>query len=66
MFQPDWLILHILHPSFEIERTKGHYSEVVVHLYMPDLCIFTYFHNNNSKYEILDELYVLPSYLAQA
>ena len=22
MFQPDWLILHILHQSFEIERPK--------------------------------------------
>ena len=33
MFQPDWLILRILHQSFEIERPKGHWSEVVVHLY---------------------------------
>ena len=33
MFQSDWLILRILHQSFEIERPKGHWSEVVVHLY---------------------------------
>ena len=33
MFQPDWHILRILHQSFEIERPKGHWSEVVVHLY---------------------------------
>ena len=33
MFHPDWLILRILHQSFEIERLKGHWSEVVVHLY---------------------------------
>ena len=33
MFHPDWLILRILHQSFEIERPKGHWSEVVVHLY---------------------------------
>ena len=34
MFYPDWLILRILHQSFEIERPKGHWSEVVVHLYI--------------------------------
>ena len=34
MFNPDWLILCILHQSFEIERLKGHWSEVVVHLYV--------------------------------
>ena len=28
MFQSDWLILRILHQSFEIERLKGHWSEV--------------------------------------
>ena len=33
MFHPDWLILRILHQSFEIERPKGHWSEVVVYLY---------------------------------
>ena len=33
MFQPDWLILRMLHQSFEIKRPKGHWSEVVVHLY---------------------------------
>ena len=33
MFHPGWLILRILHQSFEIERPKGHWSEVVVHLY---------------------------------
>ena len=33
MFMSDWLILRILHQSFEIERSKGHWSEVVVHLY---------------------------------
>ena len=33
MFQSDLLILRILHQSFEIERPKGHWSEVVVHLY---------------------------------
>ena len=32
MFQSDWLILRILHQSFEIESPKGHWSEVVVHL----------------------------------
>ena len=32
MFHPDWLILHILHQLFEIERPKGHWSEVMVHL----------------------------------
>ena len=26
--------LHILHQSFEVERPKGHWSEVVVHLYI--------------------------------
>ena len=34
MFLPDWLILRILHQSFDIERPKGHWSEVVVHLYI--------------------------------
>ena len=34
MFQPGWLILGILHLSFEVERPKVHWSEVVVHLYM--------------------------------
>ena len=34
MFHSDWLILHILHQSFEVERPKGHWSEVVVHLYI--------------------------------
>ena len=33
MFLPDWLILRILHQPFEIERPKGHWSEVMVHLY---------------------------------
>ena len=33
MFQPDWLILRFLPQSFEIERSKGHISEVVVHLF---------------------------------
>ena len=28
MFQPDWLILRILHQSFEIERPKGHYTPI--------------------------------------
>ena len=32
MFYPDWLILRILHQSFEIERPEGHWLEVVVHL----------------------------------
>ena len=34
MFYPDWLILRILHQSFEIERPKGNWSEVVVHMYI--------------------------------
>ena len=34
MFQPDWLILRILHQSSEIERPKGHWSEILVHLHM--------------------------------
>ena len=34
MTDPDWLILRILNQSFEIERPKGHCSEVVVHLYV--------------------------------
>ena len=34
MFQSDWLILRILHQSFETERPKGLWSEVVVDLYM--------------------------------
>ena len=33
MFQSDWLILRILHQLFEMEIPKGHWSEVVVHLY---------------------------------
>ena len=33
MLHPDWLILRILYQSFEIERPKGHWSEVVVYLY---------------------------------
>ena len=33
MFQTDRLILRTLHQSFEIERPKGHWSEVEVHLY---------------------------------
>ena len=33
MLQSDRLILCFLHQSFEIERPKGHWSEVVVHLY---------------------------------
>ena len=32
MFQPDWLILRVTHQRYEIELSKGHYSEVVVHL----------------------------------
>ena len=42
MSHPDWLILRILHQLFEIERPKGHWSEVVVHLYCPanQLCEF--------------------------
>ena len=43
MFQPDWLILGILHQSFEIERPKGHWSEVVVHLYVVQLNIVLFF-----------------------
>ena len=43
MFQSDWLILRILHQSFEIERPKGHWSEGV-HLYQlslrPLFCLF--------------------------
>ena len=35
MFQLDWLILSVLYQSFEVERPKGHCSEVVVHLYIP-------------------------------
>ena len=34
MLYPDWLILRILYQSFEIERPRGHWSEVVVHLYI--------------------------------
>ena len=34
MLQPDWLILRSLQQSFEIERPKGHWSDVVVHLYI--------------------------------
>ena len=40
MFHPDLLILRILHQSFEIERPKGHWSEVVVHLYAEETNIF--------------------------
>ena len=29
MFHSDWLILRILDQSFEIERPKGHRSDVV-------------------------------------
>ena len=39
--QPDWLILRILHQSFEIERPKGHWSEVVVHLYISLIRLYT-------------------------
>ena len=42
MFQSDWLILRILHRSFEIERLKGHWSEVVVHLYIIIIIINNY------------------------
>ena len=49
MFQQDWLILRILHQSFEIERPKGHWSEVVVHLYHLSkhlvICIFLWENN---------------------
>ena len=34
MFQSDWLILRILHQSFEMEIPKDHLSEVVVHIYI--------------------------------
>ena len=34
MFQPDWLIFDILQQYFEVERLKGHYLEVLVHLYL--------------------------------
>ena len=44
MFYPDWLILRILHQSFEIERPKGHWSEVVVHLY-----IYKHSHDKDSS-----------------
>ena len=37
MFSPDWLILRILRLSFEIERPKGHKSDVVVYLYRIDI-----------------------------
>ena len=40
MFNTDWLILRILHQSFEIEIPKGHWSEVVVHLYQPYFFLF--------------------------
>ena len=30
MFQPDWLILRILHQSFEIERHKGRGTSIVI------------------------------------
>ena len=33
MFKPDWLILCVTHQPFEIEGSKGHYSDVLVHLY---------------------------------
>ena len=34
MFKSDWLILRVKHQAFEIKWSKGHYSEVVVHLYL--------------------------------
>ena len=34
MLHPNWLILRILYQSSEIVRPKGHWSEVVVHLYL--------------------------------
>ena len=42
MFHPDWLILRLLHQSFNIEIPKGHWSEVVVHLYLVSLVLFDF------------------------
>ena len=55
MFHPDWLILRILHQAFEIERPKGHWLEVVVHLYQKSICIV--FMNINSFYLQADFFY---------
>ena len=46
MFQLDWLFLHILHQSFEIERPTGHLPEAVVHLYI------LHYTNNNRCYKV--------------
>ena len=32
MFKLDWLILRILHQSFEIERPKGHWSDIYIYI----------------------------------
>ena len=44
MFHPDRLILRILYQSFEIERPKGHWSEVVVHLYLHEWIDLSHVH----------------------
>ena len=42
MFQPDSLILRILYLLLEIEISKGHWSEDVVHLYLDKFICFAY------------------------
>ena len=37
MFKSNWLILRIMHQPIEIEWSKGHYSEVMVYLYLSSL-----------------------------
>ena len=67
MFHPNWLILRILHQSFEIERPKGHWSEVVVHLYKECYLINLTYLQNIFKAEkmklsnIIPEPTVLPA-----
>ena len=49
MFQSDWLILRILHQSFKIERPKGHWSEVVVHLYLVQYYAAMYYNHSSMR-----------------
>ena len=59
MFHPDWLILRILHKSFEIERPEGHWSEVVVHLYIcvstRDFVTYGMCHNSGFEHSIMPD-----------
>ena len=52
MFYPDWLILRILHQSFEIERPKGQRSWFIIVFFI---------HSTAFLFVNRDGIYVPPS-----